>query len=347
MPFSAQELDNIASAALDFHLKRGDVKDNAIQNKPLLAAMKKAQKTFPGGKGNITRRVKGVHTTSIMGFTHDDTVTYQNPANIKTATVPWKEIHAGIALTMTELKIDGISVVDSLNGKNTSEHSDREMTALANLLDDKLGDMSEGWDIGFDKMLHQDGTQDAKQVPGIQSFILDDPTTATIVQGIDQAANTWWRNRASLAIDTSTPSNLNLTNKLQTETRQLRRYGGNPTLFLAGSDFIAALEAELRSKGNFTLEGWNSSKNTDIGMADVTFKGNKFVYDPTLDLLSRSKYAYLLDPKTIFPMVMDGEDMKQHSPARPESQYVMYRAVTWTGGLICEQRNANGVYSIA
>jgi len=26
---------------------------------------------------------------------------------------------------------------------------------------------------------------------------------------------------------------------------------------------------------------------------------------------------------------------------------VFYRAMTWFGGLICNQRNANGVYSIA
>ena len=71
------------------------------------------------------------------------------------------------------------------------------------------------------------------------------------------------------------------------------------------------------------------------------------MYDPTLDDNSQSKYGYVLDCKTIMPMVMEGEDMKQHNPARPEDKYVIYRAVTWTGGLICNQRNANGVYSIA
>lgn len=39
--------------------------------------------------------------------------------------------------------------------------------------------------------------------------------------------------------------------------------------------------------------------------------------------------------------------MKRHNPARPADKYVMYRALTWVGGLVCRQRNANGVYSIA
>ena len=74
--------------------------------------------------------------------------------------------------------------------------------------------------------------------------------------------------------------------------------------------------------------------------------GKVFEYDPTLDDEGLSKYCYVIDTKRIFPKVMDGEDMKKHAPARPEDRYVMYRAVTWTGGVVCTQRNTSGVYSI-
>jgi hypothetical protein len=347
MAFTAQELANIANAAIDFHFQKGKVFSQTIQDRPLLGKMISKQKTFPGGKDNITVRAKGDYTTTIMGYEHDDTVSYSNPANIKTATYPWKEIHSGINVTMTELKKDGISVSDSANGKGTSNHSSREMTMLANLLEDKLEDMSEGTARGMNDMFWQDGTQDSKQVPGLRSFILDDPTSATVVAGIDQSASTWWRNRASLAINASTPSNQNLVTELQSEFRQLRRYGGKPDLFLAGSDFIEALEGEIRNKGNYSDTGFMNNGKNDAGMADLAFKGLAIAYDPTLDDDGLAKYGYVLDSKTICPMVMEGEDMKQHNPARPEDKYVIYRAVTWTGGLICKQRNANGVYSIA
>lgn len=347
MAFTANELANIANAAIDFHFQKGKVHSQTLQNKPLLKKMMSKQKTFPGGKENITVRAKGNYTTTIMGYDHNDTVTYANPANIKTATFPWKEIHAGISVTMTELKKDGISVTDSSNGKGTSNHSEREKTMLANLLEDKLEDMSEGTSRGMNDMFWQDGSQDAKQVPGIRSFILNDPTSATVVAGIDQSTSTWWRNRASLAINSSTPSNQNLVKVLQKEFRQLRRYGGNPDTFLAGSDFIEALESEIREKGNYSDTGFMNNGKNDAGMADLSFKGLAIEYDPTLDDDSLSKYGYVLDCKTIKPMVMEGEDMKSHNPSRPEDKYVLYRAVTWTGGLICNQRNANGVYSIA
>lgn len=347
MPFTAAELENIANAMLDFHMDTGKVFSQTIQDKPLLRDMKSMQKTFPGGKENITIRVKGDYTTSIMGFEHDDEVTYQNPANIKEASFPWKEIHSGISVTLTELKKDGISVVDSATGKSTTEHSQREKTALAGLLDDKIEDMAEGTARGMNLMFWKDGTQDAKQAPGIRSFILNDPTSATIVGGIDQSTNTWWRNRASLNINAATASNQNLVNKLQVEFRQLRRYGSPKHKFYAGSDFMNAMEKELRALGNYTETGWADKGRIDPSIADLSFKKVPIEYDPTLDDLSLSKYGFVLDMSKIYPMVMEGEDMKRHSPARPENKYVLYRAMTWTGGVVCKQRNTSGVYSIA
>ena len=309
--------------------------------------MQGKEKTFPGGQGNVTVRVKGTYSTTIQGFQHDDTVGYVNPANIKTANYPYKLIHAGISFSMHELIKDGIEVTDSLDGQNVSRASDREMTALANLLDDKLEDMQEGIDRGFNNMYWRDGTQDSNLIPGIQSIVVQSPTTGGVVGGIDPVANNWWQNRASLSLNSSTPGNLVVVTKLQNEFRQLRRYGGKPNLFLAGSSFLDFFEQELRSKGNFTLDGWAKSGRIDASVADLSFKGIDLEYDPTLDDLGLAKFAFLMDTKHLFPMVVSGENMKKHAPARPENKYVFYRAVTYAGALICRQRNSHGVYSIA
>ena len=357
MPFTVQELENISNAVLDFHMDQGKVFSQTIQDKPLLTYMRKAQKTFPSGKENLTGRAKGVYTTDIMGYSDDDEVTYGNPANIKEYHYPWKEIHSGIKVTLTELKKDGITVVDSMNGKNTVEHSGREKTALANLLEDKIEDMVEGTDRGMNNMYWEDGTQDAKEIPGVQSFILSDPSSATVVGGIDQASNSWWRNRSNADvasslksgsnIDVGTPSALNLVTAMQREMRQLRRYGSPKHIWLCGSDFIDAMERELRSKGNFTQEGWSKTGRLDASVSDLAFKGVPLEYDPTLDDKSLSKYAYLIDTKSILPMVIEGEDMKKHFPSRPENKYVIYRALTYVGGLVCKRRNTSAVYWIA
>jgi hypothetical protein len=363
MPFTAAELGNISNALLDHYMKGKAVAQN-LQDKPLMKAMKARQKTFPGGKEFIRGNVKGDYTTAFMGFEHDDTVTYANPANIKQWAFNWKELHAGINLTLTELKKAGISVVDSLNGEKTAEHSERELVEITNLLEDKLDDMSEGADRSFNDMLWRDGTQASKVFAGVQSLVTLNPAVG-ITGTIDRAANRWWRNRArvgSLSAEsgqsttasitgpkiTASASSQTLTKTLRSEARQLRRFGGRPNLVLCGSAFLDALELEVHEKGTYTQTGFINGGKNDIGMAQISMRGvGDFEYDPTLDDLGYSKFCYMLDTRFLHPMVMDGEDMKTHAPARPPEKYVLYRAVTWTGGLIAKKLNCHGVYEVA
>lgn len=360
MPFSAAELANIASSLIDYH-ERGPALAQSIQDRPLYDGLKKKQKTFPAAKEFITTPVKGDYTTTNQGYSHDDTVNYANPANTKRAQYKWYEQHAGISCTETELKAEGISITDE-NGSSTSEHSDRELVVLTGLLSEKIDDMNEGSARDFNNMLWLDGSQDAKDVPGISSIITDNPLLGT-VGGLSGSTLQWWRNRARTAsyasgagfsgtatdgrLTTNVANGGALLQFFQAEWRQLRRYGGaRRTMWLAGSDFIGAMETELRANGRYTDQGWSMSKSTDAAMPDINFKGNPIVYDPTLDDLGRTKRLYIIDMDGIRLRPMEGEDWKQRSPARPAQQYVMYRAKTWTGGLDCKRRNGSGVYEI-
>lgn len=345
MPFSAAELGNIASAQLSAYMK-GPALVQTIQERPLYDAMNRRKKTFSGGEGFIRRNVRGDFTTVFRGFEHDDTVDYANPANLKQIRFPWKQIHAGIQVTFDELKRDGITVTDSAIGDNTSEHSDREIHTITSLYQDKLEDMGEGMARSFNSMLWLDGTQDSKVFPGILAFITDDPTTG-VVAGLDRANLTWWRHRSLVGASriTSSVSGQTLSKALRKEVRQLRRYGGKPNLLLAGARFLELLEAEVFEKGLYTQQGFRNNGKNDIGMASISMMGvGDFVYDPTLDDLGYSDRCYVIDTSKIRLMVMEGEDMKEHSPARPHNRYVIYKSVTWTGALVVEQMNCHGVY---
>lgn len=348
MPFTAQEIDNIANAALDFFLK-GDPLSQTIQDRPLMKKLMGAKKTFPGGKSDIRGNVKGDYTTTFMGFSQDDTVSYSNPANIKQFNYPWRELHAGISMTFSELKSDGITVVDTSDGDSVTQHSDRELTAISNMMDDKLEDMREGSERSFNNICWQDGTQSAKVFAGIQSFIVADPTTG-VAGGIDRSANTWWRNRALTGASkiTSSTSAQTLTKTLRQEVRQLRRYGGKPNLWIAGSDFIKFLEAEVHEKGYYSQTGFFNKDNVDVSMPAISLRDvGDCMYDPTLDDLGFKDYSYMLDTRHIRLYEMEGEGWKKHSPARPAEKYVLYRAVTWTGAMVCRKMNAHGVYQAA
>lgn len=349
MAFSAGELTNIANAALDYYIDKGTVHAQTLADKPLLAKMESGAASFPGGKENVSLAVKGAYSSSVAGYTHNDTVSYVNPANILRVNYPWKEHHTGISITLTELKKDGISVVDSLDGKSTSNHSGREQHALANLLEDKLDDMMEGYARGMNDLLYGDGTADTDAFAGIRAFIKDDPTTGSV--GGLAATNTFWRARANVAI-TTTASGDELVQLLHTEMRQLRRFGGRPDIAVCGSAFLDRLGEQIRAKGNYTQTGFSSNGATDISMAEISYGGLKFVYDPALDDLTVTgkdpdKRCYIIDSSKLKMHYMQGEKMKRHSPARSATQYVMYRAITTTCVLCASQLNCHGVYEIS
>lgn len=352
--FTTPVLENVTNSVLDFYIK-GKAIDQIKQDRPLLEMLDSTAKTFPGGKGNISIPVRSTYQTTLQGYELSDTVAYVNPTPTKRVTYPWREVHAGITMTLSELKADGISVVDSLDGKNTSEHSRRDLVVLTGILDEKLYDMVEGYAFNLNKMLWSDGTVDPKGFLGLRAFITDDPTTGT-VGGINRATagNEYWRNLSNIAAPwTSNVANGGLVlENLGKELRKLRRYGGRPTKMLAGSDFIAAMETELRANGNYTLDGFMRKSATDGGMADLSYQGIPIVYDPTLDDATftgpvGAKRMYVFDPRHIYLYKMDQEWMKKHYPARPYDKYVLYRAITSTGQLVAQQLNSAGVYAIA
>jgi hypothetical protein len=359
MAFTAGELTNIANAALDFYYNKGDTFKQSIQAKPLLRMMEAGAKSFPGGKGNISLAVKGDYGAGgtndhVVGYTHNDTVNFYTPANIKRVNYPWREHHMGLTLTHTELKIDGISVTDDAgDGSSLSNHSDRDVTVLVNLLQDKLEDFGEQYARSMNSLMWGDGTGDAKALAGMQAIIVDVPNTGSL--GGLARTNTWWQNRSATpaygtaggraAITSATTAGGALLQFLQNEYRQLIRYGGRPSKFLAGSAFINAMEIELRANGNYSMTGFTGPQ--DGSMGSLKFMNCTIEYDPTLDDLGRSKFAYWFDPRHIYLMKQDGEWDHKFTPARPYNQFVMYKSMTHTGQMVAQQVNSALVVAIA
>jgi hypothetical protein len=349
MAFTPGELASIANAALDFFFEKGTAFKQSIETKPLIAAMERASKNFSGGKGDISIGIKGNYGAggvddTLKGYTHNDSVNFYTPANIQRAKYAWRETHIGMTLTGTELKIDGLSLVDTNSGMATTAHSGREMHVLVGLLGDKIEDLGEQYLRGLNNMLWGDGVADALGFAGIQSIITAAPATGT-VGGIDRATNVWWRNRVALGIASSPANGGVLAQKLQNEHRQLVRFGGSPKLFLAGSDFINALEVEMRANGYYSDTGFTGGG--DMGVGGIRIRGSLVQYDPWLDNNGKAKYGYWIDPDRIFLMKMQNEWRRQHDPARPVDKFVFNRSITSTGQVVANQCNSSGVYSIA
>jgi hypothetical protein len=215
-----------------------------------------------------------------------------------------------------------------------------------------MADFGEQYARTMNTLLWGDGVADPKALAGMRAIIVDDPTAGTL--GGLARTNIWWRNRAATAASgaagghapiTSSPANGGaLLTFLQQEYRQLIRYGGRPNKFLAGSDFISALEVEIRSNGNYSLRGFRGPQ--DGAMGPMSFMDCPIQYDPTLDDLGKSKRGYWFDTRHVFLMKMDGEWRHSFTPARQYNQFVLYKSMTCTGQMVCTQANSSGVYDI-
>lgn len=326
---------------------RGQALAQTTANKPLLKYLTASKKTFGGGLNVVSIPVKGVFMSDTAGFfqgyANDDSLNFTQSQNVLRVSYPWKELHAGLIITMTELKNAGVHIADH---QSETKSSDTALYALTDLLMERLDDYKESWARAMESMLWSDGSQDAKAVPGVTNLLIDNPAVG-ITGGLDRATYDWWRNRALLNIQAS-EENQTLSKALRSEQRIIRKFGGMPNRWVGGSDFISALELEVQAKGNYTLEGFTKEGATDLGMAQIRMMGVGICeYEPELDRRGQSKYSYMYDDRRVQLYPMMEEENKLLTPERPYQYMIFLKSMTWTGAFCTNQLNANEVFSVS
>lgn len=355
MAFSASEIQDINNMSLETYLNKGTIFKQDIQNKPMLAAFEQRAGSFPGGKENVSFLVgSGYGGGSLQGYTGDDQLAHYNPTGSVRFRMPWKEHYIGMVVTMTELKYDGVDVIENGSSQRTREMSGREAQALANIFDEKNERLGADFNFSKDLLIHGDGSTDTKALAGIKAFILDDPDVGT-TGGISRVANDWWRNDARTAasggaITSASTGGGVLITAMDKFARNRSKFANGQTnvRYFCGSDFIDAYKAEMRANGTYTMTGWGGQK-PDGSMMDPNHAGLPLTWDPTMDDLGESKRCYAIDmgPRGLRLMYMDGQKYKKHNPARPYDRMVMYNGISMTAVMVARQLNTSGVYDIA
>lgn len=338
--------NDIANAILTAFEKK-DALSQTTQDKPLLRILRAKQEAMPGGKDNISIPVQGKFMSDtagfLSGFSQDDQLSFTQGQDILRVAYPWRQQHAGLIITDTELLQDGITLTD--DNKTSDKPGAETVRIVKSLFKNRIANFYESWARGMNNILWRDGSQDAKVIPGLLSILTDSPTTGT-TGGLDRGVYTFWRHRFNVGLATS-PANSTLTNFLRSEFIQLRRYGGKPNKALCGSAFLDALRQEVQAKGYYTQNNFSGKGATNISMADLMLDNVAFEYDPTLDDLGFSKRVYVFDDSHIKLRPISGEDNKVWNPHRPYNYMIYLKSMTWAGALAADQLNCNAVYGIA
>lgn len=339
---------DLASAALIWYIK-GAALSQTTQDKPLLKWLRDNKKSFASGNLQISTPVQFAYMSDtagfLQGFAEDDSINFAQSASLLRAVYNWKETITSLIITWTELLKDGISIIDDSKGGGVSEHSGLAATRLTGILENRMADFGESDSRAYNSMYWADGSQDGKQVPGILSLLPDVTATGT-TGSLNRATYPGWRHRLNLTLAPSA-QNSTLIQFFNSELLQLKRFGGTPNKALCGSAFLDALRLELFAKGYFTMNGFQGSSATELGMGGVHISGmGNFEYDPTLDSIGLSKRCYVLDSNAINLYAMDGEDQKMLSPERPYQYLIYLRSKKCTGALVARRLNSNGVYAV-
>lgn len=338
--------NDIANGLLTLYT-RGSTIVQTMQDKPLLAQLNAKKKTFSGGNQFISDPIQGYFMSDqagfLQGYSEDDQLSFNQAANIIRNSQYWKEVHAGLIISWTELKKDGITIKDH---QAQVAHSETEAFKLTDLLDNRMSDFMESLARAKNRMFWLDGSQDPKATPGVKS-ILTDTADVGVTVGLNRATYAFWRHRVNLNIPVSATDST-LLKFLQDEVIQLMRFGGKPDVAFCGSVFLKALRTELWAKGQQTVTGFQDNKKaTSFGMDEISINGiGTFTYDPTLDDLGEANRCYIMDSRRLTLRPMEDEDDKVLTPERPYNYMVFLKDITWTGALCCTQLNCHAVYAV-
>lgn len=359
MPFNPEQIAYGGMAAINYFLKNDPIDQINIE-RPLIEFLVSKKQEYAGGLQYVVEQLRYSNDSNFQSYFGDGQVTYNRKRTLQQAKFEWGSFHDGFGLNEDELAQNGITMTD----EREATPSDSEKVQLTNLLKENQATLKLGFQENFDIMLHLNGDQDPDDIPGLDHLVQLDPTTDSVVGGINQQDNEWWRNYADIGIAWPT---VNLTERMEIAWRACIRVGGfSPDKILAGSSFIDAYRIECKSDTGITrmvIVG-NSSGNrkgteldNSVGNGVKTglfFKNVEVEWDPVMELLDDVysptvrwvKRCYFLNSKFIKLRPIKGHWMIPRRPPRVYDRYVHYWALTSKASLTTGKRNSMAVLSI-
>jgi hypothetical protein len=349
MPFNAEQISYAGKAAMD-HILRGKPEDLYNAPRPLLDALRKKQKSFPGAKQYVVQKLRKANDSNFQWFGPGESVTYNRKRTLDEASFAWGSAHDGFALDEEELLQNGISVVDGEKQTVTAD----ERQQFVNLMTENTETLRLGFAEKMDYDLHRDGTQDADAIVGLSALVSITPTTGT-VGGIDRSTNTFWRNYAATGILSTAGV---LLTAMETMWRSVAKVSRRvPDKILAGYKFLDAYRVDAKAGLSVQVMNTESGYKLDGAVSGLSFHGVPLEWDPTLDQMEThgvaaggvpwDKRAYFLNTNTVHLRPAEGQDMVTRRPPRVYDRYTHYFGLTWRGTMTTSNPAANAVLAIA
>lgn len=349
MPFNTEQLAAAGKAAIDFYVKNDPI-DQINTDRPLLKILTAGKKPYGGGLQYIVEQLRKSNDSNFQTYFGDGQVTYNRKRTLDQAKYIPGSFHDGFGLNEDELAQNGITVTDDKN----AVASDAEVVQLTNLLNENVETLKLGFQENLDILLHRTNASDPDAIPGLDALISTTPASGAVgTINPATAANSWWRNYASLDI-----AQTDLIDEMEIAWRECTRYGGlPPDTILVGSDFLDAYRRAAGLTINRYVEGAGNQKggvSLDASVSKTYFKNVELTWDPVMDVLDQiesvdpqwAKRCYFLNTRFLTLRPIKGHWMVSRKPPRVYDRYVHYWALTGKAALTTGKRNSMAVLSV-
>jgi len=331
-------MDALLSLTADNYYKSGLVHDAVFKSNPTFAALhKKGVKKETKGGGKIQVNLMYGKNGTVKSYSRYETLDVAPQDGIEPAFYPWAQYSGSVA-------IDGLSEAQNSGAPQIQKLLREKMTQLTMSFSEQMNE--DLWDLSGLTVATATTGNGGKKIQSIPLFVQGDPTAASTVGGIDQATNSWWRNKTA-------NSNADSYIKLKSELRNLysevcKGNGGSPDMGIADLVTYNTYEASMDAQIRYTQDS-----DATLGFENIKLKGAKLFWDEHVpdpdtgvnwDSGSLANGAvYLLNTKFLELVVMSGKDFAPLGFQQPVDQDARVGNWVFYGQLVCSNRAKQGV----
>ena len=311
-----EAIDNLYTTT--WQIMKGDVKDQIFDATPFWFWMRDKGKlrTESGGRF-ITEPLRYAKSERVKFLGKGGTVSLSDQEFLTAAQYDWKYL------------------VDSIVRFGVDDQKNRGRNQIINLMNAKLQNSQDSLVDKMEEVLFATNSADALQFLGLQNLVQDDPTSSTVVAGINQLTHSWWQNKTkdmtglSFAINGMAEMRTllnNVTNNLNSDRPDIIVSGQTPF------EYYEDLVGEQKRIVN--------QKMGDAGFENIQFKGMPMIWSPScantrMYFLNTTFLAFVYDPMMFF-------DMTEWKPI-PDQVNDRAAQIITAGELTTSRRRAQGV----
>lgn len=198
---------------------------------------------------------------------------------------PFVNIHMGLELVHDDLADQGYDITPNGPRSRTSfkKMSEDEANTLVDIVEEKIEDMHDSWDVNLELALLRDGSSDTKAIVGLDGLVTTTPTTGTI--GGKSRANPKLQHNVYTDLSSATlAAGGNMRQRMTDGVRKAnnnsrgRMNKGKMDVIIAGDNFVDGYMT-YGEKNNFTVNTKASgTPKLDIGISEtgLVFSGGGY-----------------------------------------------------------------------